>query len=191
MSTLDSNPANPATVSLRPVALRWGLILAGISALLTLIGFLTDTDPSMPDTGTAVKLLYGLLGFGIMIACIVAAIRQHRDKDLGGYITLGRALMVGLVTGLVAGVLGAVFFMLYATIINPDFTENMKDGMVAQWQAQGMSEEAIDQASKIGFMFVNPYLLAVFNLIGGFFYGILIGLVAGAIMKKEPPQQTI
>ena len=131
MSTLDSNPANPATVSLRPVALRWGLILAGISALLTLIGFLTDTDPSMPDTGTAVKLLYGLLGFGIMIACIVAAIRQHRDKDLGGYITLGRALMVGLVTGLVAGVLGAVFFMLYATIINPDFTENMKDGMAA------------------------------------------------------------
>ncbi|HNE30365.1 MAG TPA: DUF4199 domain-containing protein, partial [Saprospiraceae bacterium] len=118
-----SNSTNPANVSYRNTAVRYGAIWGGVSILLTLIAFLTNTDPGMPETSGMMKALYSVVGIGAAIWAVVMAIKQHRDRELGGSITLGRAIMVGLMAGLVAGAIGAVFMLLYTSVINPD-TQN-------------------------------------------------------------------
>lgn len=172
--------------SYRPVVLRYGAIWGGASILLTLIGFLTDTDPSLPNTSGGIKVLYTIVGFGISIWAIVMAIRHHRDQDLGGQITLGRAVLIGLMTGLVAGLIGGVFMLIYTNLINPTYADTIRDMSTAKMEEQGMSEEQIEMASGFtGWMF-HPVFLFLSQVLGGAIAGTIIGLIAGAIMKREP-----
>ncbi len=185
MDVLDrpSTP-DPATIPYKQLALRYGAIWGGVSILTTLVGYLTNTDPSLPTTG-AIKYVYMLAGFGVAIWAIVTAIRIDRDEQLGGYIGLGRCAGIGALTGLVAGAIGAVFMMIYLNLINTGFETQMKDAMVAQYEAQGMSEEQIEMALSMAGAFINPIFLAISQVIGGAIIGVLIGLVAGLFMKRE------
>lgn len=189
MTTLDYKTGSTLpNASYRPVAMRYGAIWGGVSIVLTLLGFLTNTDPSMPNTSTSIKIIYGLIGFGVSIWAVVMAIRHHRDRDLGGHITLGRAVMVGLMTGLVAGLIGGVFMLLYTSVINPGYSDTIRDMTSAQMEEQGMSEEQIEMAGGFtGWMF-NPVFMFLSQVLGGAVAGIIIGLIAGAIMKRELPR---
>ncbi len=188
METIDtSSTLDPGQVSYRQLAIRYGAIWGAVTVLMTLVGYLTDSDPASPATSGAMKAVYFVVGTGVAIWAVVAAIRQHRDRDLGGFISLGRAVMLGMMIGLVAGAIGAVFMLLYTTVINPDFAETMKDAMQAQWEAQGMSDEQIEMASSMSGWIANPVFLFITQIIGGLFNGLIIGLIAGAIMKKDRP----
>jgi len=187
MSLLDTpSTPNPSSVSNRQLAIRYGAIWGGISILLTLIGYLTNTDPAMSTTGP-IKWVYSLASFGVAIWAIAAAIKIDRDQQLGGYISLGRCVGLGALIGLIAGAIGAVFSFLYMTVINPGFADQMKESMVATYEEQGLSEEQIDMALSMASAFTSPAMMAVFQVIGGAFFGLIIGLIAGAIMKKERP----
>jgi membrane associated rhomboid family serine protease len=92
---------------------------------------------------------------------------------------------VGALTGLVAGVLGAVFMILYTTVINPGFEAQMKDAIMAQYEAQGMSEEQIEMAMSMAGAFMSPLFMAISQVIYGALGGVVIGLIAGLFMKRE------
>lgn len=188
MTMLDTpSSPNPSSVSYRQTALRYGAISGVASILISLIGFLTDTDPALPSTNGGIKAVYIIVGLGVAIWAIVSAIRHHRDRELGGYISLGRAVMVGLMVGLVAGAISMIYMFLYTTVINPDFSANMQAAMQEQWEAQGMSEEQIEMASQWSGWATGPVFMGVSQLFSGAFSGLLIGLIAGAIMKKDRP----
>ncbi|MCC6283050.1 MAG: DUF4199 domain-containing protein [Saprospiraceae bacterium] len=185
MDVLDrpSTP-DPSTIPFKHLALRYGAIWGGTSILTTLVGFLTNTDPSLPTTGP-IKYVYMLVGFAVAIWAVIAAIRIDRDEQLGGSISLGRCVGIGTLTGLVAGVMGAIFMMLYLNIINTGFEAQMKDAMMAQYEAQGMSEEQIEMAMSMAGAFMSPTFLAITQVFGGAFVGVIIGLIAGLFMKRE------
>lgn len=186
MDTFDQSALpDPSTVSNRSIALRYGAIWGGISALISLIGTLTDTDPGMPNTGP-IKWLYVLVGVGVSIWAIVAAIGADR-KQLGGFIGLGRCVGLGAFTGLISGAIGAVYSLLNVYLINPDYQEQMSAAMQSEWEKQGMSAEQIEMASGMATMFTNPLFLGLSQLIGGAIFGVIVGLIAGAIMKRDRP----
>ena len=190
MENLDfvNNAPNPKNVSPWPTGLRYGLIWGGASILLTLISFLTNTDPSLPNTSTVLKFVYGILGLGIAIWCIVMAIKQHRDQELGGYITLGRGMGMGTIVGLVAGALSGAYMLLHVLVINPGWGDQMRSALMEQYETMGLADDQIEQSmSMVGFMF-NPVFQLVGGLINGVFVGFLIGLIAGAIMKRDAPK---
>jgi len=190
MENLDfvNNAPNPKNVSMWPTGLRYGLIWGGTGILLTLIGFLTNTDPSLPETNIALKFVYGILGFGIAVWCVVMAIKQHRDQELGGYITLGRGMGMGTTVGLIAGLVTGAYMLLHVLVINPGWADQMLGAITEQYEEMGMAEDQIEQAMGfVGYMF-NPVAQLVGGLINGVFLGFLIGLVAGAIMKRDAPK---
>lgn len=177
---------DPANVSFWPLVLRYGAIWGGISILSSLIGYVTNTDGATADPGP-VKWLYSLAGIGVAAWAIYSAVRIDRDVQLGGYIGVGRCLGIGASTGAVAGAISAVFTIIYMTIINPGFSEQMKEMMVAQWEEQGLGEEEIEMALSMSSAITNPFLLAVWQVIGFALLGLLIGLVAGLVLKRERP----
>jgi hypothetical protein len=185
MDSLDrpSSP-DPAAVPYRHLALRYGAIWGGVSILTSLIGYLTKTDGSLPDTGP-VKWVYTFIGLGVAVWAIATAIRTDRDQQLGGYIGLGRCVGIGTLTGLIAGAIGAVFTMIYMTVINPGFAAEMEEMMIAQWEAEGLSEEEIDLAMSMSSLVTDPVMLSIWQTFAGAFLGLIIGLVAGLVMKRE------
>lgn len=188
MAVLDSMPTpDPANTSYRDLAIRYGAIWGGTGIFLTLIGYLTNTDAAMPSTSGAMKALYSLISVGVAIWAIVTVIRMHRDEQLGGFIGLGRCVGIGSLTGLVASVIGAIFFAIYTSVINTGFSEQIQEAMIAQWEAQGMSETQIEQAMSMSSMFTSPAFMALSQMIGGVLIGLIIGLIAGLVMKRELP----
>ena len=187
MENLNQSTApDPANVPYRPLAVRYGGIWGGASILMTLVAYLTNTDPSLPTTGS-IKYVYSLVGLGVAIWAITTAIKTDRDQQLGGYIGFGRCVGLGTLTGLVAGVIGAVFSLLYMTVINPGFKEQMLSAMQEEWARQGMSEEQIEMAANMSGMFTNPVSMAVMQVVVGVIFALIISLIAGAVMKRERP----
>lgn len=188
MSTLDSPHVDPASVPYRPVSMRYGLI--GSLALIAL-GLVFHIFELVDYTGQESNWLSSLLNWGVMIAIFVMAVRKHRDTDLGGYISFGRAFMVGFLAALIIAVITTVWTYLFFTVIEPDLIGNIlemtRENMATQ---QNMSEEQIDQAlSFMGFMFTPGGM----SLTAGFFTllaGTFFSLIVAAVMKKNPPQFT-
>jgi hypothetical protein len=185
MDVLDRpNTPDPATVPFKHLAIRYGAIWAGASILVALVAYLTNTDPSLPTTG-AIKWLYSLIGIGVAVWAIVTVIRIDRDEQLGGFISLGRCVGIGALTGLVTGVIGAVWQLIYLNFINTGFEQQMKDALTASYEAQGMSEEQIEMAAGMAGAFMGPTSMAVYQVIGGVLFGLVIGLIAGLVMKRD------
>ncbi len=188
MDVLDKSTGsayNPQSIPNRPLAIKYGLIWAGASSLLILLGFLFDMDMSLPSTAVSVRVIGGILGFAIPIVAVTLAVRDDRTQ-LGGFLTLGRAVGLGAITGIIAGVASGVFQVVYQYVINPGYQDQLKNAMIAEWEKSGMTEEAIEMTSNIAFMFTNPFLLSIFGIIGAVITGVIVGLIAGAIMKREP-----
>ncbi|GAB4488360.1 MAG: hypothetical protein OHK0019_04560 [Saprospiraceae bacterium] len=187
MDTLDrpSSP-DPATVPFRQIAVRYGAIWGGVSIITSLIGYLTNTDGSMPNAGP-MKWVWTLIGIGVAIWAITTAIKTDRDQQLGGYIGLGRCVGIGALTGAIAGFISGIFSLIYMTVINPGFNDQLKEMMVAQWEEQGMSEEQIEMALNMSSSFTSPTMLAIWGILGGALLGLIVGLIAGLVMKRERP----
>ncbi len=190
MENLDFAHAapDPKTVSPRPTAIRYGLIWGGVGVLSTLIGFLTNTDPSLPSTATGLKWAYGLIGFGVAIWCVFMAIKHHRDNELGGYISLGRGMGMGTLVGLVAGAVTGIYMLLHTLVINPGWADDMKAALMEQYAEAGLAEEQAEQAIQFASFAFNPAFMVVGGLINGVFLGFVIGLIVGAIMKRDAPK---
>jgi multisubunit Na+/H+ antiporter MnhB subunit len=104
----------------------------------------------------------GFVAIVFPIIAIVWALRATKESQ-AGRLTLVQAVKLGLAVSAVSAAIGAVFFYLYYTAINPAFIELMK--------AQGQD---IDIAA---------HLAAV--IVGSFVVGLLISVIAGALMRSR------
>jgi hypothetical protein len=185
-------PVSPANRNIQvpnnPIAIKYGLISAFAGFAFTIIGFITDTDPAMPDTSTGIKIGYGLLGFILGLAITMLGIREYRTQ-LGGHITFAQALILAIKIGVVAGVTTIGLSALYFFVINPGYVDAIKAGVMAEWERQNMSEAQMEQAmGMMGFMF-NPWFTILSGAFGSVMIGLIYGLIGGLILKKEPPYQ--
>ncbi len=184
MAILDQpmNMIDPANVPARPVGVRWGLIggVGGIilNALFMITGLMKFGESSWIAT---------LLSLGLSVAVCYMAIKQHRDEDLGGYISLGRCITLGLWIGLIAGIIGAVYIFIYTNFVNSNAMADAMEIAKQKMLDKGQSEEMADKAMGYSKMFMNPGVFSIIAILGSLFFYLLISLIEGLIMKKDPP----
>lgn len=185
MANLDSIYTDPATVSPRPTGMRWGIILGCISAVLAIAEQMTG----MVDyTGVKSNLLPNIITWVVVGGCCYMAVKQHRDNDLGGYISIGRSLGVTFWTGLIAGIISAVAAFIMIKFMVPDLKDKMMDAVTTQMENKGQDpEQAKKGMEMMSFMF-NPAMIAVIALLGTLIYTLIFGLISGLILKKDSPR---
>ena len=193
MTTIDepNTYKDPSNVPYFQTALRYGLIGGLVLVVWGLIAQMAGfADPCKAMEGGTNSIMVGLLSLVVLLGVSafigVLAIRQH-TTDLGGFITFGRAFVVALVALIVAGVVSGLFNVLYTTIIDPGFSERVMACLETQYEEQGLDQDAIDTA--MGFMKIayNPILQVVTSIFTSAFFAAIVGLILGAIMKKNPP----
>ncbi len=75
-------------------------------------------------------------------------------------------------------------------MIFPEMKDKMMEMQTAKLEAQGLSEEQIQQGMNMTKKFTTPPMILLFTLLGMTFFGTILSLVAAAIAKKNPqPQQ--
>lgn len=140
-------------------AFRFALILLLVTITLELSKYFMGWGNSGSSDEGAIYLIYTLT-FAISIAVVMMMLKTHRDKDLGGFISHQRAIVLAFWMGLFFGVLAAIWNFIFRNFI-------------AQ---ETMSGENVLEA--------NSFYILLSSLITI----VLLGAVLGIFVKRDRPQ---
>jgi len=187
ISMLDEefSTSNPSA-SPWPHALRYGVIWALISIIMQLVmysgGMLEKLLSNQAPAATA--WLMTLAGILIAVFAIYKAAVDYR-ADLGGQISYGKVIGVGALTGLVYGLIFAVFSYIFYTFIFTDYSGFMEEIMISTWEEAGMDEDEIESALGVSQMFISPMFATISTIPVGVLYGLIPSLIIGLIVKTD------
>lgn len=89
----------------------------------------------------------------------------------------------------IGGVIAAAYAFVHYLYVQPEFVEGIREKAYQDMTAgtQNMSGEQLDTATTMMNIFTSPFFLATMILISQLFFGLIISLIMGAVMKKEDP----
>jgi hypothetical protein len=187
MSTLDNpNEITTTNVSPWPTGTRFGLFAGLITIVVGLVfqltGLVDVTDQDSPTNWIA-----SLVNWAVMIGAIYMAVKQHRDKELGGYIDFGRAFMVGFIVSLLIAAISLIWAYVFFAFVEPELIAEIIDVTRERMiEEQGLSEEVVDQQMAMTKFIFNPLGMAVTGGISNLVIGLIISLVVAPILKNTP-----
>jgi uncharacterized membrane protein YhfC len=163
-------------------ALLYGLYYAGVSIALTLIGYFTGMDRS--DSSSWMSWL----GIPFLILFLWLAMKERKREDYGGTITYGQCVGTGVLVGVFAGIVMAIFMYVYLTAINPGFMEFILDK-----QAKAVKESGAENAQKSMEMMRNfalPFTVGA-SLIGSIAFATVISLIVAIFVRTKPEDAAV
>lgn len=169
-----------SSVTTTSAGLRYGVIIGIVTILYSFVLMMLNMEQ---QTGA------GFVTFAILIAGIVLAHKYYKQHN-AGFMSYGQGLGIAAIEGAVIGLLSGVFRYIYITFIDPQYMENMMNGIRAKFEADGkMSDEQIDQAMQMTQKFsgTGPVSI-VFAVLGTAFFAFLLSLLISAITKRNRPE---
>ena len=172
---------------MKNTVLKYGLI-GGIIISILMFSTLPFMDK---DTDMGNAQIIGYLTMIIAFAPMFIGIRSYRDKALGGSISFGKALLMGLYITLIVSTLYVVSWMILSNVYLTDFMDTYITNMLEQMQAEGASQDIIDakmaEMEQMAELYKNPVFKALFTYMEILPVGILLSLIAGLTLKKKQP----
>lgn len=189
MSLIDNDMdyIDEKSVSIWSTALTYG-VFGGIA--IVIYKYLSyATLFSTASLGGAIAAFFlNLIIFG---GLIYLAIKKHRDEELGGYITMGRCLALGIVTVVIASILGGVFDYIYTAFIDTEVTSKMVANMGWMYEMMGLDEDQIEETIEVtqeAQMSPNLLMAVGGSALGGALTGLIMSAIVGALTRKDRPE---
>lgn len=179
---------------------RIALIFGSIAGLICAgMFFLTAPEDGFNAEHMENGEIIGYTTMIVSLSLIFLATRQYRDKQLGGSIKFGKALLLGLYISAVAGVIYVAGWELYQYITPGDFVDQYVAFLKQQLADQGMTPEQIetqmaDQMKMMELYKSNFAFRMGLTFLEIFPVGLLISLISailfGVVLKpKETTEQ--
>ena len=169
-------------VTTAKTALNYGLLLGGINVVYGLMLYFLDMHYQN-------ETITSLIGYAFLIGVILWGIMQFK-KTNNGYLKLSEALKTGVGTALISGIVIAIYIVIMSQYLDPDFLDK-----TIEYQKQKMLQEnpeiSVENVNKIFDMqkeFSGPFITSGFIIIFNLFFGFIISLVVGLILKKSQPE---
>lgn len=126
------------------------------------------------------------ISYPVLIAGAVYAQLSYR-KSLGGEMTYGQALGVGLMAIIFASVLSSIYAYILYTVIDPGLMEQLRMMTEQRIIEQGkVPEEQLDMVMNMTMKFQTPPIIAIMGILGGALIGLIISLITAIFTKKNP-----
>lgn len=128
----------------------------------------------------------GMLRFAIMILFVVWGIKQFKMEN-SGFLMLAQALKVGIGIALVSALVEVAYNLLFTMVIEPDFADKMFEVQktVMLEQNPNLTTEQLEAGREMGKKFSSPMFTIPISIVWNLFLGLIISLVAGAVMQKK------
>jgi len=169
-------------VSVKKIALNYGFILALLSIAVSVIAYVTDNHIERP-------WWISVLSTTVMVGVIVYGLKTFKNEN-SGFLSIAEALKVGLAISIIAGIIGALYNYIFVTVIEPDFVVQMLDMTRDQMTEQNpdITQDQVDLAMGITEKMMEPTIMSAIGIIMTLFFGFIISLISGLIMKVNRPE---
>ncbi len=156
-----------------------------VYVLYQVVAYMMD----MPvPTSFGTMILTFVLIFAIGIGATVMAIKHHRNNELNGYISFGRAFLLGFLTLVIAAAISTVFQMVYVLAIDPGIIDIAEQNMEKMLTGFGLTGEALEQSVKGVRDGFTPGKMLLQGLVFNNIFNAVIALIIAAIMKRKPAE---
>lgn len=172
---------------MKRIILTFGVI-SGVIIIGSAIWSIELVDPS-GESLAALEWL-GYLIMLIALSVIFIGIKKYRDQELGGVITFGTALLVGVGISAVASVIYVGVWEIYLAQTNHAFMNEYIAVEIGKQKASGLTGAELDAAiaaleSTRESYINNPLFRVAITLTEIFPVGLLISLVSAAILRRS------
>jgi len=164
------------------------VIKFGMYSLLTAVVIFLLALVSIKEMSYSVQEIIGYLTMVVSLLFVFFGIRYYRDKVNDGKVSFGKALLIGLLISVFAGIGFGVVDYLYTTVINPDFAQEYLTRMVTDMKASLPAEEFEAQKAELerqmeeyggsGFMAFIMFASVVM-------IGLVISLISALILQRK------
>jgi len=163
--------------SIKPIAYSYGIYLALLSIIGIVILYIANLERSW---------VISSISFIITIIIYVYGINTFKKQN-GNLLSLKDALKVGLAMSVVGGLIAAFYAYIHYEFIQPEFTENLREQSYLEMTEQNpnITEDKLETATKIMSIFTSSFFISTMLLVSSLFFGFIISLISGLIMKKE------
>ncbi len=185
MAILDNseNPYDESSVSIWGMVKKWGLISALVGIVFQLFQQITNV---MGQSGGIIAL-YTVVSFGVSIAIYVMTVREHREDELGGFISFKRAFYLLFMVGMLSTAIALVFNYIYMNFISPSAMDAQLEMTRNMMEKFGLPEDQLDAAIDKQRESLRSPLSMITGLLGAGFIVAILSLIVAAVMKKERP----
>lgn len=160
-------------------------VISGLIAAGWLIG-LTIVGGEHLESG----MIYGYASMLLAFSLIFVGIKNYRDRYLDGVISFGKAFKTGILIALIASTFYVLTWQVCYFFFMPDFGEIYGAYVVEQLKKSGASQIQIDakikEMTEFARMYKNPFFNAMLTYCEILPVGLVISLVAAAILKRKP-----
>jgi len=116
--------------------------------------------------------ILGYISIFLSLSFIFFGIKHYRDRVNNGVITIGKAIIIGLLISLLVGLGIAIADFIYTKFIDPSFFSNYEQQLIEQ----GKADEIIKMTSTTAALF----MLVLVTIIG-----FIISLISGLILQRK------
>jgi len=167
--------------STKKIAMNNGLLLGLIGVVIGVIKYVMNWHLEQSP-------IEMLLSVALTVAILVFSYNQFK-KLTGGFMSLGQALKLGMGVILISTLIAVIFNYVLMNIIEPTMLEQMQD---IQWEKAleknpNMTQAQIDAGKEMSAKFSSPAIIGAMQLVAGLFFGFIISLITGLIMKRDNP----
>ena len=140
--------------------------------------------------GGPVGLIVNLLNFIFLpLFFIYTACTGFKKNVNSGYISLSQCIKIGVSLLFIAGVIYGIFNVIF-NLIFPDFIDQMIDIVKSETikKTPEITTEQLEVITGMQKKFMNLYIALPVTIAMYSFFGLIYGLIIGAIVKKDNPQ---
>lgn len=161
------------------IMLNYGLILGFVSIILSVANFAFG-DIYRPHWSIQVVTAV------ISIALMVMGIKKFKEGN-GGLLSLGQALKIGLGISLISGLVSLVYLFVFTNYIEPEFYTNMAavQEQIIMEKNPNMSDEQIEMSVGMMKKMMGFGATSIYVMVLSLFFGFIVSLISGLIMKKS------
>lgn len=169
---------------MKKIILTYGIIAGIMVSALMLLGILINKEHDL-----TIGMIYGYTTMIMAFSMIYVAIRQFRNQLLGGKISFGKALLIGLGITLIASTFYVLTWEIEYKYVFPDFMQGYAKVSLESMKTSGASAAAIQQATAEMNEMVKSYNNPLYRIPMTYAeilpVGVLISLICAFILKRK------
>ncbi len=171
-------------------SLLFGLIAGAIiSTFMATFMAIVGCGSGDMDGGTG-SMIIGFAAMAVAFSFVFIGIKNYRDKQNGGTITFGKAVLLGFMISLIASTLYVLTWAVEYNFFLPDFMDKYSAMQIKQLKNSGITgtelESAVIKINKDAYQYKhNPLFFAMYTYMEILPVGIIVTLISAFILKKK------
>ncbi|MCK5906826.1 MAG: DUF4199 domain-containing protein [Flavobacteriales bacterium] len=159
-----------------------GLMLGGVLILVSVITYIIGLNP-VDDSWI------GWISYAVMAFAFFYFQKDYRDNYNGGFLSLGEAVKLGVTIAVIAGILSAIYNIIFMLYIEPDFVDKMLMKVEEQMLETNpdMTQAQVDMALGMTSKMMSPMISVPLAIVGSAISGLILSLGTGFFNKKNNP----